>query len=387
MIWRFWVLAVGLTLLMGGVILLAHTTTEPIRLVVYSAEVNGNRDIYIKTIDGKFVRRLTNSATQDVAPAWSPDGKWIAFVSINFDGREVKSKNISLISPEGHSIEKVIEIPTYSSYHSLTWSPDSQWIEIYYDSPSGQFRFIVSINGDKSYDLIYHPSPTWSSQGDWLFSNSISSDNVPQLFGVTALKPSTGEIITLVENSQAPYGKPILSPNEEWLLFAANIDSVCPSFYVVKPDGSELGCIDVGDIHNTVDPQWLPDSQFIIFLSQNDKNYSLSKISFDGTNDQVLAELNEAHEMLVTKNNILLIGKVENVYGLYSMNVDRSNMQIIVSKKEYLSHLRWVRDSNSVAFSGDGTIYFINENGTNLQKINTDPYPYGWFGIWSPLIE
>src|ERR1700742_3672947 len=41
----------------------------------------GRYDLYVAKVDGSGVERLTTSAENDTAPAWSPDGRWIYFVS------------------------------------------------------------------------------------------------------------------------------------------------------------------------------------------------------------------------------------------------------------------------------------------------------------------
>ena len=61
---------------------------------------DGDDEIFVMNADGTEVRQLTNNDDRDVHPAWSPDGKHIAFVSdrddseifvMNADGTDVYS--------------------------------------------------------------------------------------------------------------------------------------------------------------------------------------------------------------------------------------------------------------------------------------------------------
>jgi Tol biopolymer transport system component len=49
--------------------------------IAFVSNRGGNFDLYTMRADGSGVRRLTDDPSADVAPAWSPNGKQIAFLS------------------------------------------------------------------------------------------------------------------------------------------------------------------------------------------------------------------------------------------------------------------------------------------------------------------
>ncbi len=84
--------------------------------LVFSANPNGNWDLFIVDAGGTSLRPLTTHSADDWRPAWSPDGGWIAFTS-NRSG----NSDIYLITADGTSIAQLTESP--SSEDFATWLP------------------------------------------------------------------------------------------------------------------------------------------------------------------------------------------------------------------------------------------------------------------------
>ena len=87
-----------------------------------TGEQGTNWDIWLNIIGEAESRRLTIDLTPDLRPAWSPDGKQIAFVRV--DSRR-NTGSIYLVSPLGGSERRLLDFPTCGS---LSWSPDGRWL-------------------------------------------------------------------------------------------------------------------------------------------------------------------------------------------------------------------------------------------------------------------
>ena len=82
------------------------------------AENRGNADIWIVPTAGGTPRRVTTNPASDSGPAWSPDGKRLAFVS----RRDAdKAAQIYVIDVGGGEAERITEMPLGAG--SVKWLP------------------------------------------------------------------------------------------------------------------------------------------------------------------------------------------------------------------------------------------------------------------------
>ena len=77
--------------------------------------------IWMMDIDGRNARQLTSGDKSESSPAFSPDGKWISFISSK-DG----SPNLYVLPSSGGEAKKLTNISTGIS--DPLWSPDGKWI-------------------------------------------------------------------------------------------------------------------------------------------------------------------------------------------------------------------------------------------------------------------
>jgi dipeptidyl aminopeptidase/acylaminoacyl peptidase len=196
------------------------------------------RHIFILNINDKKVVQITNGEQDHWLPAWSPDGKWIAFVykhrndpDRNMDTDvfimkpEEGSEAIRISHFEGTDVDPYWESPP-------AWSPDSKklvWLQsgeskwIYYatwqmtvaDIETGTNQNIARI--DRNFYL-----PKWSSDGEnifalieqdrstWVAAINVESGNIDYInngkrFALDYDVSDDGDIILLDSNDDRPF--------------------------------------------------------------------------------------------------------------------------------------------------------------------------------------
>lgn len=95
------------------------------RRVVLSSDRDGDRELYVMNADGSAVTRLTNSAGMDDFPAWSPDGKKIAFVS----DRDGLGGAIYVMNADGTAVTRLTPLGAFGGLLGRpAWSPSGKHI-------------------------------------------------------------------------------------------------------------------------------------------------------------------------------------------------------------------------------------------------------------------
>ena len=134
--------------------------------IAFTSERAGDRDIYKMDVNGENVKRLTKQLKCD-QPVWSPDSRWIAFAS---------HSTLFVMDAEGRNVRQLGNGGTV--FFNCTWSPDGKQIAfITAGIEDGILIFridVINVDGQNKRQLTKSEAGTaiwelaWSPSGKWI---------------------------------------------------------------------------------------------------------------------------------------------------------------------------------------------------------------------------
>ena len=222
---------------------------------------NLTSELYVVGRDGAHLRRLTRGA-RDFFISWSPDGGWLAFARSPRSGKG--GPNVFLVRRDGTRLHRLVPGASWSS--APAWSPDGRQLAFAGRIPSaGEGVFVVDRDGTKPRLLFRVPhvldGATVVARTD-LTDLSWSPDRTRLLFllqdWLYVLRLDDGVAVRLSARGYTPKW----SPDSRSIAFV----QFC-RLAVIADDGADmpadpLDCAQPGSVISA--PSWSPDGKRIV---------------------------------------------------------------------------------------------------------------------------
>jgi hypothetical protein len=133
------------------------------RRIAFTSGRDRDREIYVINADGSNAVRLTNDSSADYQPAWSPDGRRIAFASERAGDSEILA-----MDADGTNL---VRLTTHAARETdPAWSPDGRKIAFTSDRTGGPEIYVMNADGSDATRLTTFggKQPAWSPDGSKL---------------------------------------------------------------------------------------------------------------------------------------------------------------------------------------------------------------------------
>jgi Tol biopolymer transport system component len=243
--------------------------------LAFGAGVDGNFDIYSVLPSGDALLRLTDDPLFDACPAWSADGKRLAWCH----GVQAGGGVIDIWTMKGNGTDKVQVTDLRGRSTFPDFSPDGSKI-VFTSMPAGATNadlFVIGVDGSGLVQLTTHPGfdglPAWSPDGRQIVFTSDRSGG-GQVFVMDA---DGTDVVQLTFDDTFKDQIPDWSPDGSRIAYAAGDPG---DIRVMNSDGSDQQTI-VGGATDDFGSAWSPDGTQIAFARFD--NRTVYVVNADGT--------------------------------------------------------------------------------------------------------
>jgi dipeptidyl aminopeptidase/acylaminoacyl peptidase len=289
-------------------------------------EDTSDTDVWMVPFAGGEPLRLTSSKKGESSPRWSPDNRYLAFLS----SREGKTAQVWLLPRQGGEAMKLTDFK--GGVSSLEWSPDGKRLALVVSDPDPE-EAAASEGGEKDKpktpkpivlnrlqfkrdgqgylrDLRRHvhvfdvaaktsaqvttgpyddSDPVWSPDGQWIafVSNRTPEPDANDNSDIFVVPARSGETPRALTTSPGADSQPAFSPDGKTIAYVAGGDPkdmwyATNHVAVVPVAGGASKPLTLALDRNAGQPAFAPDGRFVYFLLEDGGNEHLARVPAAG---------------------------------------------------------------------------------------------------------
>ena len=236
--------------------------------------------LWIADADGYNESAILHSREPIMSPAWSPDGKNIAYASLESGGRQ-----ILVVQNWFNERREVVYIPRRGLYGAPSWSPDGKKLAFTITYNGNAEIYVIDLTGKNLRQLTHHwaidTEAVWTPDGDSIIFTSDRGGR-PQLYQMPV---ANGRVKRITfegrENARAS-----ISPDGRYVAMAH------------KNNGDHIAIMELETGHLQVlptegkfaeSPSFAPNGSMIIYATTIGDKAQLAAVSVDGRITQRLS--------------------------------------------------------------------------------------------------
>ena len=281
---------------------------------IFNSDKN-NISIETVAVDGSESRRLTKPRARHYGtnPAWSPDGRAIAFIG-----------GPSIVAPDGSGLQRLLNPDTYQSRQrpigdSVVWSPDGSRVayigeggDVYVIELIGLNLTRLTTHSDMEYDrhkpLLTISQPAWAPDGATIAFASMASLEGPVVINTVGIDGAGLREVASLPLSLDFFTNPLRwegfkssilarSPVKTlaWSPDGAEILTESNPMLRIRTDGSAISFMrlpglpsGIAAAENLVDVAWSPDKTRIAYDYRREDNQVFFTTDADGSDKRLI---------------------------------------------------------------------------------------------------